>query len=77
MYDNWLIFVQLLQVLDYRHEEATKQNDLATIDLIGATQRDGELMTLMTRTTIQDSRTMKIMAFITLIYLPGTLVAVS
>jgi hypothetical protein len=39
-------------------------------------QRDGELMTLMTRTTLRDSRTMKILTFIALIYLPSTLVAV-
>ena len=68
---------QLLKILDYRHDEVISRNAAATRDLLAAAERERDLMKLIAQKTQQESRSMKIVAFIAMVYLPATLVAVS
>jgi Mg2+ and Co2+ transporter CorA len=65
----------LLKILDYRHDENIRANISATRDLLSAAEHETVVLNLIARQTQQDSRSMKIITFIALIYLPGTLVA--
>jgi hypothetical protein len=66
-----------VKVLDYRHEEKVRQNISQAQDLFVAAQHETNAIKRIAKQTQQDSRSMKIITFIALIYLPGTLVAVS
>jgi Mg2+ and Co2+ transporter CorA len=64
----------LLKILDYRHDENIRTNISSTRDL-SAAEQETAVLKFIARQTQQDSRSMKIVTFIALIYLPGTLVA--
>jgi len=65
----------LLKILDYRHDEVIQHNAKAMRDLLAISQREGDTMRVIAQKTQQDSRTMKIVTFVAIVYLPATLVA--
>jgi Mg2+ and Co2+ transporter CorA len=65
----------LMKILDYRHDENIRTNISSTRDLLSAAEQETTVLRLIASQTQQDSRSMKIVTFVALIYLPGTLVA--
>jgi hypothetical protein len=67
----------LLKILDYRHDENIRLNVSGTRELLVAAEQESTMLKDIAKRTQQDSRSMKIVTFIALVYLPGTFVAVS
>ena len=76
--------MQLSQILNYRNENMlVKSNDAlqkgsdAMREIALATKAENELMSALIGKSQKDSRTVKILTYTALIYLPASLVAVS
>lgn len=69
--------MQLLKILDYRHDENIRLNVSGTRELLVAAEQESNILKTIAKQTQQDSHSMKIVTFIALVYLPGTLVAAS
>lgn len=73
---DFLTIYKLLQILDYRHDEGIQRTAIATQGILSAAQVDNDRMRDIARATQRDSQTMKVLTFIAILYLPGTLVSV-
>ncbi|OCK74718.1 hypothetical protein K432DRAFT_429867 [Lepidopterella palustris CBS 459.81] len=62
-------------LLNSKHSQALTFNTASMNRLAEASKLDGQLMVALTKSTKKDSGTMKLIAVITMIYLPGTFVA--
>jgi hypothetical protein len=68
---------QLFRLLDHRNDEVLHKNGEALRQISFSTQLASEDTKMLLGKTQEDSRSMKILTFIALIYLPASLVAVS
>ncbi|KAH7092039.1 hypothetical protein FB567DRAFT_516346 [Paraphoma chrysanthemicola] len=65
----------LMKILDFRNDENIRLNLSKTRELLVAAEQESLMLNGITQQTQQDSRSMKIVTFIALVFLPGTLVA--
>jgi hypothetical protein len=66
-----------MKILDFRNDENIRLNVSKTRELLVAAEHESLMLNSIAKQTQKDSRSMKIVTFIALVYLPGTLVAVS
>jgi hypothetical protein len=66
-----------MKILDFRNDENIRLNLSKTRELLVAAEQESLLLNGSAKQTQQDSRSMKIVTFIALVLLPGSLVAVS
>lgn len=64
-------------LLNTKHSQALTSNTAGMNRLAEANREDGQLILLLTKSAKKDSGTMRLIAVITMVYLPGTFVAVS
>ena len=69
-------FWKINALLGYRHDASISQNTKNTVMMAQAAEKDSKTMLSLTNATKQDSKTMKLVTVITMIYLPGTFMAV-
>jgi len=67
---------QLLKILDFRNDESVRKGAANTQEILEATKRESETLTIIAQRTRVDSRSMKIMTFVAIAYLPANLAAV-
>jgi hypothetical protein len=68
---------QIQALLGYRNDASTSQNSANIATLAEASGNDSKTMLLLTNATKRDSGIMRLIAVITMVYLPGTFMAVS
>jgi hypothetical protein len=66
-----------MKILDFRDNENIRLNLSKTRELLIAAEQESLMLSDIAKQTQQDSRSMKIVTFIALVFLPGSLVAVS
>lgn len=71
-----LIHLQLMKLLDYRKADALNAHAKGIENLVSASHLQNESLRILAEKTSYDSRLMRILTFIALIYLPATLLAV-
>ena len=69
--------MQLSQILSYRNEDMLVKSSDAMRQIALAAKAENELMSTLIGESRKDSRTVKILTYTALIYLPASLVAVS
>ncbi|RYN56443.1 hypothetical protein AA0114_g2771 [Alternaria tenuissima] len=65
----------LMKILDFRDNENIRLNLSKTRELLIAAEQESLMLSDIAKQTQQDSRSMKIVTFIALVFLPGSLVA--
>lgn len=68
--------VKIQTLLSYRNDESISRNSDNMRQMTESAEKYSENMVLLTEATKKDSGIMKLIAVITMIYLPGTFVAV-
>lgn len=71
------VLTQVTTLLDSRNTQALISNNANLIRLAEASQKDGQTMLDLSKSLKIDSSTMKFLAALAIIYVPGTFVAVS
>jgi hypothetical protein len=64
-------------LLNYKHNQAIAYNTTSMDRMAQASKKERQLILGLTKATKRDSGSMKLIAVITMIYLPGTFAAVS
>ena len=70
-------FAKLERILSHRHDETALKIGASMEQIVESTRRQSEMTLLQTREASRDSRAMKLVAFVSLSFLPGSFVAVS
>lgn len=71
-----LTLQKITTLIGYRHEETLRQNQNKLTEMAEFSRNDSLYMLDMTKATKIDSSVIRIIAVITILYLPGTFVAV-
>ena len=67
---------QIHGLLGYRNNASVSQNSANLAKMAEASGKDSQVMLALTNATKRDSGTVRLIAVITMIYLPGTFMAV-
>jgi hypothetical protein len=75
--NSWLTYAQLQGILSHRHDENAINIGAKIEQMVKSTRWQSEITMQQTREASRDSRAMKLVAFVSLLYLPGSYLAVS
>ena len=70
-------FAKLERILSHRHDETALKIGVSMEEIVQSTMRQSEMTLQQTKEASRDSRAMKLIAFVSLLFLPGSFVAVS
>jgi Na+/serine symporter len=68
---------KMTALFNFKHSQALSLNSASTNRLAEASREEGRLILMLTKSSKKDSGTMRLITVITMLYLPGTFVAVS
>lgn len=68
--------IQILKILDFRNDEAIRENGTALRDLAAGASSENQFIVTIAEKTRKDSKVMRVATIIAIFYLPASLVAV-
>jgi len=70
-----LILAQLLKIMDFRNDESIRISAANTLAILHASRHESEMMRVIAQRAQADSRSMRIMTYVAIAYLPANLFA--